>query len=414
MNFFRLLMIGLAATTAVAACSSKGPPAATPGNPNPIPTPTTNVAAALVNAGPVGVDAVNTLYTSVTLCVPGSTTNCQTIDDIEIDTQSSGLRILAPLLTITLPLKLDGNGNTLAECAQFAASFSWGPLATADMTIAAESAPSLTVQLIGAKSFATVPPACAAVGNEEDTVATFGANGILGVGTPAQDCGASCAVSTDAGFYYACSSATNCVGTTIDIAAQLHNPATLFATDNNGLIIDLPGVSAAGPASVTGAIVFGIDTASNNASGRATVLAVETGTSYLSAQFGGQTYTASFLDTGSNGLYFNDSSLTQCTGIDQSFYCPANTENLSATLIAYTASGTGGTRATVNFSIANADTLLADDPTGTAFVNLGGIYDGTGSADTFDFGLPFFYGRSVYEVFEGKSSSAGTGPYFAF
>src|SRR5271166_444855 len=238
MNFFRLLMIGLAAATALAACSSKGPPAASPGNPNPIPTPTTNVAAAIVSAGPANVNALNTLYTSVTLCVPGSTTSCQTIDNIEIDTQSSGLRILAPALTITLPLKLNASGNTLAECAQFAVSFSWGPLATADMTIAGESAPSLTVQLVGAANFATVPPACANLGNEEDTVATFGANGILGVGTPAQDCGASCVVSTEAGFYYACSSATNCVGTPIEIAAQLQNPATLFATDNNGLIIE--------------------------------------------------------------------------------------------------------------------------------------------------------------------------------
>ncbi len=416
MNFFRLLMIGLAATMASAACSSKGPPAATPGNPNPIPAPTTNVAAVLVNAGPAGVNAVNTLYTSVTLCVPGSTTSCQTIDNIEIDTQSSGLRILAPVLTITLPLILDSNNNanTFAECAQFADSVSWGPLARADLTIAGESAPSLTVQLIGDANFATIPPACAGAGNDEDTVATFGANGILGVGTPAQDCGASCAGSTEFGFYYTCTSAGNCVGTLIDIADQMQNPATLFATDNNGLIIELPNVSAAGAESVTGAIVFGIDTASNNASGKATVLAVETGTSYLSAQFDAQNYAARFLDTGSNGLFFNDSSLTQCTGSDQSFYCPANTENLSATLIAYTASGTGGTQATVNFSIANADTLLSDDQTGTAFVNLGGIFDGTGTADTFDFGLPFFYGRSVYEVFEGKSSSVGTGPYFAF
>jgi hypothetical protein len=38
----------------------------------------------------------------------------------------------------------------------------------------------------------------------------------------------------------------------------------------------------------------------------------------------------------------------------------------------------------------------------------------TGIADTFDFGLPFFYGRNVYEVFEGKSSSVASGPYFAF
>jgi hypothetical protein len=29
-------------------------------------------------------------------------------------------------------------------------------------------------------------------------------------------------------------------------------------------------------------------------------------------------------------------------------------------------------------------------------------------------GLPFFYGRNVYEAFENKSTSQGSGPYYAF
>src|SRR5437867_11483705 len=37
---------------------------------------------------------INTLLTSVTLCVPGTTT-CQTIPDILVDTGSSGVRIVA-------------------------------------------------------------------------------------------------------------------------------------------------------------------------------------------------------------------------------------------------------------------------------------------------------------------------------
>ncbi|MGA2778077.1 MAG: DUF3443 family protein [Steroidobacteraceae bacterium] len=413
MNLLRPVILGLAVAV-IAACGSGGPPKASPGPSNPIATPTTNVAAAAVNGGPVGVDAINVLYTTVTVCVPATTT-CQAIDNVEIDTQSSGLRILASALTITLPPALDSNGNALAECAQFAGgTYSWGPLASADMSIAGESVAALTVEIIGGSSIA-VPTACAAVGNAEDTVATFGANGILGVGTPAQDCGALCVASTEPGFYYACT-ATNCVPTTVDIVSQLQNPATLFATDNNGVIIELPSVSATGAASLSGVIVFGIDTATNNASSTAaTVLPVQTATSYLSAQLAGQTYASSFLDTGSNALFFNDSSLTQCTNPNLTgFYCPASTENLSATLIGYTASGTGGTQRIVDFSIANTLNLLEANSSFAAFSNIGGTYDMTGIADTFDFGLPFFYGRNVYEVFEGKSSSVASGPYFAF
>ncbi len=416
MNAVRLQILGLAAT-ALAACGGGGSPPKGSGTPPPPIATGPNVATAVVNGGPAALayPAINTLYTSVTLCVPGSTTSCQTIDDIEIDTQSSGLRVLASALTLALPAKFDANGNTLAECAQFADGVAWGPVATADLTIASESAASLEVQVIGASNFTTIPTACSNTGSALDTVASFGANGILGVGTPATDCGGACVASSDPGFYYACSPTMNCVGTPVELAEQLQNPATLFATDNNGLIIELPNVSATGAASVTGAIVFGIDTESNNASGAQTILAVQTGTSYLSAQFDTQKYASSFLDTGSNGLFFNDSALTQCTSSDyQGFYCPSSTENLSATLVAYTASGTGGTQDPISFSIASAETLAMNDPEGSAFDNLGGIFDATNSADTFDFGLPFFYDRFVYEVYEDKSSAKAAGPYFAF
>jgi uncharacterized protein DUF3443 len=416
MSVVRPLLAGLCAA-AVASCGGGGGlPKGSGGNPNPIATPTTNAAAAVVNSGPAGTNAINTLYTSVTLCIPGSTTSCQTIGDIEIDTQSSGLRILASALTLALPAKLNANGSMLVECTQFADGFSWGPLVTADMTIAGESAPSLEVQVIGAANFTAIPPACSATGMSLDTVAAFGANGILGVGTPATDCGPACVASSAPGFYYACTSATNCVGTSLDLVDQLQNPATLFATDNNGLIIELPSVGAAGATTVTGAIVFGVDTASNNASGTATVLAVQTETSYLSVSFNGQTYATSFLDSGSNGLYFNDSALRQCTGSENNsgFYCPSSTQNPPASVLAYTASGMGGTEVPVQISIANAETLFSDDPGAAAFSNLAGIWDTTSTTDTFDLGLPFFYGRHVYEVYEGKSSSKAAGPYFAF
>jgi hypothetical protein len=36
------------------------------------------------------------------------------------------------------------------------------------------------------------------------------------------------------------------------------------------------------------------------------------------------------------------------------------------------------------------------------------------SVPGFDWGLPFFFGRTVYTAIEGQSTPAGVGPYFAF
>jgi hypothetical protein len=33
---------------------------------------------------------------------------------------------------------------------------------------------------------------------------------------------------------------------------------------------------------------------------------------------------------------------------------------------------------------------------------------------TFDWGLPFFFGRSVYTAIDGRAAGGSTGPYYAF
>ena len=47
------------------------------------------------------------------------------------------------------------------------------------------------------------------------------------------------------------------------LAQQVQNPATLFAADNNGVIVELPAVSVP-ETSVSGSLVFGIGTQANN------------------------------------------------------------------------------------------------------------------------------------------------------
>jgi Protein of unknown function (DUF3443) len=374
-----------------------------------------NVVSVVVDGGPTttsgSVGSVNTLFTTVTICVPGSTTECQTIDHIQVDTGSYGLRILAPVLTLTLPVQSVSGGNSLVECTQFVDGYSWGPVALADVQISGETASSVPLQVIGASNFATVPADCSSTGPAEDTVATFGANGILGIGVFEQDCGPNCVSNAAYGDYYSCS-ATACVGVAVPLASQVPNPVPLFTTDKNGTIIDLPTVATAGAATVTGSLIFGIDTQANNASGSQSVLTVDPDSGNFTIAFNGQTLSESFIDSGTNGIYFDDGSLTPCTDAGfTGFYCPSSTQTFSATL-----TGENAVSATATFSVGNAQTLTTDNPTFTALPTLAGTYSSSPdtSAHTFDWGLPFYYGRRVATAIEDHTTSVGTGPYVAF
>jgi len=371
-----------------------------------------NELAITVNGGPSG-EAINTLYTTVTICVPGTTT-CQTIDNVQVDTGSYGLRVLASVLTLSLPVASATDGNSLLECTQFVDGYSWGPVATADLEVSGEKASSLPVQVIGSSSFTNVPADCSSTGSAEDTVATFGANGILGIGVFEQDCGEGCQDSAQGGYYYSCTS-TACNAIAVPVQNQVLNPIPLFTTDNNGSIIKLPSVAAGGAATVTGSLIFGIDTESNNASGTQTVVTLDPDNGYFTTTFNTNALADSFIDSGSNGLFFNDidestnqSAIPLCSSTDFSgFYCPTSTTSLSATV-----TGQSGTSATVSFSVENAETILNANPTYAAFSTLGGQY--SSDPDTFDWGLPFFYGRNVYNAIENHTTTAGTGPYVAF
>lgn len=68
---------------------------------------------------------------------------------------------------------------------------------------------------------------------------------------------------------YECQTA-GCVVVGENLSQQVQNPVALFVTDNNGVIIELPQVSALAT-SVNGSLVFGIGTQSNNGVNGATV-----------------------------------------------------------------------------------------------------------------------------------------------
>jgi Protein of unknown function (DUF3443) len=410
----KLFAVGLIPLVFAAGCGGGGG-GSSGGTTPPPPTPSSiatagppNVESVVVDAGPAGLSppAVNTPYVSVEVCVPGTTT-CQTIDHIEIDTGSVGLRLISSAVTVALPAETDSSNNPLAECLEFADNTaSYGSLAVADIVlpVSGETASSVNVQLIGAASAGAPPMSCS--GTQDNTVDSFGAKGILGVGPFIADCApdTTCPAGSAPTLYYSCPTSTSCTEASVSATQQLPNPVSLFANDNNGVIVELPSISGSGAASPGGGvIVFGIGTESNNALGSATQLTADSNSGDISAMLNGTSYPASYIDSGSNANFFNDSSLATCPSPNQGFYCPSSTTAEMATL-----EGTNGTTLAATFNVANADTLF-ENASLTAFNDLGATaFSGQGSS--LDLGLPYFFGENIFLAFETASNAT---PYFA-
>ena len=280
-----------------------------------------------------------------------------------------------------------------------------------DVQMAGEVASAVPIQIIGPTNFAAAPPSCSAGGIPAQTVFDLGANGILGVGIFRQDCGSACATSTPPAFYFTCP-ASGCVVTSMPLAAQLQNPVWMFPQDNNGLSIILPQVGAAGSVSLSGSMIFGIGTQSDNALGGAQAQGADSDGNFTTT-FNGKAYSGSYIDSGSNVYYFLDSTTTglpNCAANSDAdgFYCPASPVSFTAINSGPNPKGTGvPVSINVAFSIANALPLI-DSPS-VVFNNIGGPNPGS-----FDWGIPFFLGRTVFIGIEGQTSAAGTGPYWAY
>ena len=352
-----------------------------------------NVLSIVVDPGPANSGYnVNRLYTTVTVCLPGSITQCQTIDHVLVDTGSTGLRLLSSALALGLNLNriTNNRGFPMLGCMQFIdQSFAWGPLATADITLGGKTAANTPIQIIGDPAISPLAATCAS-GTPLQTAKDLGANGILGLSTLREDCGLACTNAQRNGIYYACtdSACTAATGSRASLAQQVAHPVPKFSTDNNGLIIDLPTMLNPSAATLQGSLIFGIGSQANNTLATSTpVLTVASGGTGISTSFAGNTFQTTYIDTGSNGYFFDSAGvLATCGTSINGFYCPTTTTSLTATL-----SGTNGQTLPVTFSVANAAALF--DTTQAVLPQLAGDLP---DLSAFDFGLPFFYGRRVY------------------
>lgn len=371
--------------------------------------PAANQAVVTVGRGVEGV--ANIPSVSVTICAPGSTT-CQTVDNIQVDTESFGLRLASSAASQVLGAlpKETIAGSQLAECTAFADGFTWGSIRTADVTIGKETASSLPIQIVGDMPQSAVATGGCSTGTLELTPADLGANGILGVGVAPTDCGAICATAPAANSnYYACPNGASCTQTLVPATQQVTNPVVKFAPDNNGVILSMPSIGPSGQSTVSGMLTFGINTRSNN--GLPTTVQKLTTNAFgdVNATFNGSAVLA-FFDSGSNAYFFTDNTLPICSGNASSFYCPTSTVTRTVTVANYNGSSPGAPSGTVlQMSVGNASTLLANG--NYALNDLAGNL-GTG-ASFIDLGMPFFYGKTVYYGMD-QTGSGGASPFVAF
>jgi hypothetical protein len=382
-----------------------------------------NTTEIVVDSGPgsgFSLGVTNLPYVTVTVCAPGSTSACVTLDHVFLDTGSIGLRVLrSTVSSIALPALKQG-ASTLVECYPFVIGAVWGPLAQADVRIGGEIAAGVPVQLIDDVEPPVAPPTAdcvtAAAGSLLQSLDSLQAKAILGVGMLRHDCGLVCQQGPPSGgydLYYACGVA--CTPTAVPPEQQVQNPVAFFAVNNNGTIVSLPAVPDNGAVLARGRLVFGIGTQANNQiAPEAHIYSVDPNPAndaylYIGTTVAGTRYPYAYVDSGSNGLFFDDPTLSRrCAGnngVDGQWYCPSTAQARTADI-----DDPFGSRGQVTFSIASADALFATG--NVAFANLGGAA-GAANAGAFVWGLPLFFGRPVYTSIWGQALAAN-GPWWAF
>ena len=400
--------------------------------PTPIPTPTpvANSITVTVNAGPAN-NAVNMAYVSVTVCNPSGSSTCVTIPNVQVDTGSSGLRILASAPQVsTLNLSQVTAGATpVYECYAYPdGAYLWGPVMQGGVSMSGESATNVPIQVIdNVAAPASVLSSCDPIGgNNLGTSTLLQANGILGIGPALQDCGVLCTGSTVLPYYWLCTSSSTCTSpAAVPTPTQVSNPVAFFnGSDNNGVMLTMGSLGSTNEAnSGSGTLYFGIGTQTDNALGSSTkayALSLNTlnGIAYDSifATYNGNSYPA-YVDSAENFLFLLDpatvaaysagAGITSCPGAVplSEYYCTS-----SAPSLPFTIKDSGTDSSTVTLTIGNGTTLynssVANGGSNTAFSNLAGGYSGLVN-DEVILGMPFFYGRTVYVGIAGQAPPSG-------
>ena len=398
---------------ALAACGGGNNPSPSPTPSQPTsnqPSPTPTLAA---NQVAITTTSDHRITTSLKVCVPGSTTACQTVDDVTLDTGSSGLRLLGPL-TITLP-SVTIAGTPLSECTGYSGGASgtgvlvgtsaFGPVQLADVYVGGEVASSVPIQVAGG----SLDTCTAAFGTPIVAGGSLG-NGLWGIGASIAvggDCGDICASQSPsllAGREYFTCTDTSCTPAQVPDAQQVQNPVTLFPTDNTGVVFALSALLSGvySGSTLSGTLTFGVGTQANNAISNATVMTLP-----VSFAFGASTTTLR-VDSGASNLVLPPAAfptLPLCTANVQ-YYCPTSGATAKLNL-----TGANGATVSAVLTLGNADAIVA---AGGGDIEDIAAPDPSAGGLNLIFGAPFFAGRTIYFTYPGTTTPSGPGPFVAF
>ena len=340
----------------------------------------------------------NRMVVSVTVCEPG-TDRCATIDDVMVDTGSTGLRLEASAVPtwLNLPPVLGPGSRPLAECLRFVHDTAWGPLVRADVRLGGLTASRLPLQVID-DGGGPQPAACPLSGVRATS------NGTLGIGQHLFDCPGVCRQSLgEPGTFVRDGVAWTPLVGTVDEAYRLPNPVSRLPVHDNGIVVDLPSPPGGGSEEVVGTLTFGIGTADNNHLAASGYVRLD-GNGRFTTVFDGKTFPASTIDSGTETYVLDDDRLPRCEGMAWA-YCIKPGRRFDAEML-----GQGGTRANVSLTI--GDYKARRDRRVGASDDVAEAAQSRSAA--FTWGAPFFLGRRVFLAIEGKPIAGAPGVFGPF
>lgn len=363
-----------------------------------------NQTSLMVGCGAMG-HGSNTPFISVTICSPG-TQICQTIDHIILDTGSIGLKINQSVLNNQLklpPVLQQITESHISTCAMYGSGYMFGSNNFADISIAKLTAPNMPIEIINDTNQSLAPITCrnAANGKFSDLMTTYGANGIIGINPMIIENNMQL-------FTYACNG-NNCNeiinATGLPISLNI-NPIASFPEYNNGLSISLPEVPDNSNTNIYGTLTFGLNTTKNN------IVPIETKHvqgnpndylgSFIESSYGHQVN--AIFDSGTNVNAF-DSTIQQCSNHS---YCPSSPIAWQSTIYSYNNLNESATIFQMIASPYTTNGIASIAPTW-------GAYFSAGADNAMIYGMPFFYGKTVYIGFNGTIiSNMGIGPSWGF
>ncbi len=340
------------------------------------------------------------LVVQVTVCAPG-TQSCTTIDDVMVDTGSTGLRLDASVVPswLRLPAVLGPNRKPLAECLHFVADDAWGPLERVDLRIGGLTAAGLPIQVY--EDAAALQPASCPRSEVQPT-----SNGTLGIGPHLTDCQGQCRQPEAHPTYYECEKA-RCAPIEGSVAEpyRLPNPVAFFDRHDNGIVFDLPDVAGAGAFESVGTLTFGVGSDDGDRLRSAAIVRLDERGRFATL-YAGEAFPDSYIDSGTETYIVPDDALPRCPGMPWAF-CAAPTVTREAVVV-----GRDGVRTVLAFRVgdyrqirqrglgASAEIAEAARPRSGAFV----------------WGAPLFLGRRIAVVLEGHDIPGAAdlrGPLYA-